>query len=204
MFLCRNGDHVAVHGPLAFLTDLNVGVDTLIRCARAPQVQLSGASHADRTHWVGMPKSFWTAAQLRPRCWIGPLGLAEASLTPAPADGIEPASPRAFLPRPFLHGPSHERSITFTTSEPQVLVLTNVIPWYMPWRVLSVHANGREVSPLASTSVSQLYALPGAANAETVQWAVLFAAPDTDKIDVVTVGSSVRTEAGAPACVDRG
>lgn len=203
MFLCRNGDRVTVHGPFAFLVDLNLGVDTLIRCGRAPQVQLSGSSHPDRTHWVGMPKTFWTLARLRPRCWIGPLGLAEASLTVAPADDIAPASPNTFLPRPFTHGPSRERNITFTTSGRQALVLTNVIPWYMPWRVLSVRANGRELSPLASTSVAQLYALPDSVSADGVKWEVLFAAPDTEKIDVVTVGSSVRTGADVLACVDQ-
>jgi hypothetical protein len=204
MFLCRNGDRVSVHGPFAFLVDLNVGVDTLIRCGRAPRVQLSGSAHADRTHWIGMPKSFWTVARLRPRCWIGPLGLGEASLNVAPAEEIVPAPPNTFLPRPFIHGPSRERSITFTTSGRQALVLTNVIPWYMPWRVLSVRANGRELSPLASTSVAQLYALPGSASADAAKWEVLFAAPDTDKIDVVTVESSVRREADVLACADQG
>jgi hypothetical protein len=203
LFLCRNGDRMAVHGPLAFLADLNVGVDTLIRCGRASPVQLSGTIHADRTHWVGMPKFFWTVAQLRPRCWIGPLGLANVSLNLAPARDIAPASPRAFLPRPFLQGPSRERSIAFTTSGRQALVLTNVIPWYMPWRVLSVHANGRELSPLASTAAAQLYALPDDASGDAARWEVAFAAPDTDMIDVVTVDSAARTEAGSPACVDQ-
>jgi len=204
LFLCRNGDRVAVHGPLAFVTDLNAGVDTLIRCGRTPQVQLSGTIHAERAHWVGMPKRFWTVARLRPRCWIGPFGLAEASLKLAPADNIAPASPQTFLPRPFLHGPSRERNITFSTSGSQALVLTNVIPWYMPWRVLSVHANGRELAPIASTAAAQLYALPDNANGDATKWEVQFAAPDTDKIDVVTVESAASTESGIPSCVDQG
>ena len=204
LFLCRKGDHSVVHGPLAFLTDMNLGVDSLIGCGRITDVQLSGTAHADRAHWIGLPKSFWSAAGLRPSCWIGPLGLAEASLKLAPADGIAPASPKAFLPRPFLRGPLQERSIVFTAPGRQVLVLTNVIPWYMPWRVLSVHANGREVSPLTSTSVAQLYALPGATSLDAVKWEAVFAAVDASKIDAVTVESSVRTEDAAPACVDQG
>jgi hypothetical protein len=204
LFLCRQGDRSAVHGPLAFVTDLNLGVDSLIRCGRITDVQLSGTGDSDRAHWVGMPKSFWSAARLRPSCWIGPLGLVEASSRLAPADGIAPASPKVFLPRPFLRGPLQEQSITFTAPGTQALVLTNVIPWYMPWRVLSVHANGRELSPVASTSVAQLYALPGAARLDTVKWEAVFAAVDTSKIDVVTVESSTRPEDSAPLCADQG
>lgn len=204
LFLCRKGGGAAVHGPLAFLTDLNLGVDSLIRCGRVTNVQLSGSADADRAHWVGMPKSFWSAAALRPRCWIGPLGLAEASLKLAPPDAIAPASPKAFLPRPFLRGPLQQRSISFTAHGRQALVLTNVIPWYMPWRVLSVRANGREVSPLVSTSTAQLYALPGAPSLDAVKWEAVFAAVDTSKIDAVTVESSAGAEGPAPPCVDQG
>jgi hypothetical protein len=202
--LCRSGDQVAIHGPMAFLVDVNVGVDTLIRCARVPDVQLSGMGDAGRMHWVGMPRIFWTKADLMPRCWIGSLGVATATSVIAPTANVARVSGKTFRPRPFLQAPSGERTVSFDTRGRQALVLTNVIHWYMPWQVLSVTVDGREIPPLVVTSVSRLYALAEAPGIELHRWEVRFAAPDTDKIDIVTVGPSARTVSNLPSCVDAG
>jgi hypothetical protein len=202
--LCRSGDRVAIHGPMAFLVDVNVGVDTLIRCGRIPDVQLSGIGEAGRMHWVGMPRIFWTKADLIPRCWIGSLGVASATSVIAPTASVARVSGKIFRPRPFLQAPSGERTLSFDTRGRQALVLTNVIHWYMPWHVLSVKVDGREIPPTVVTSVSRLYALAEAPEIELHRWDVRFAAPDTDKIDVVTVGPAPRTASDLPSCVDAG
>jgi len=201
-FLCRYGDRVAVHGPIAFLADVNVGVDTLIQCGRIPDMQLSGAADADRTHWVGMPRMFWTKAALAPQCWIGSLGLATAMSVVAPSGSVARVSGETFRPRPFLQGPPSERSLRFETHGEQALILTNIIHWYMPWQVLSVKVDGQEIAPLAVTAVSRLYGAPAAQGVHVNRWDVRFAAPDTDKIDVVTIGASARTARDVPSCVD--
>jgi hypothetical protein len=202
--LCRYGDRVAVHGPMAFLVDVNVGVDTLIRCGRIPDVQLSGMGDAGRMHWVGMPRMFWTKADLAPRCWIGSLGVATVTSVIAPNASIARVSGKTFRPRPFIQSPSDERTVNFDTRGRQALVLTNVIHWYMPWQVLSVKIDGSEIAPLVVTSVSRLYAPAETPGVELHRWEVRFAAPDTDKIDVVTVGASPRTTGDLPSCVDAG
>ncbi len=202
--LCRYGDRVAVHGPMAFLVDVNVGVDTLLRCGRVPDVQLSGRGDADRMHWVGMPRLFWTKADLTPRCWIGSLGVATATSVIAPSASIARVSGKTFRPRPFVQAPSGERTLSFDTRGRQALVLTNVIHWYMPWQVRSVKVDGREIPPLVVTSVSRIYALVEAPGIELHRWEVQFAAPDIDKIDVVTIGASPRTVSDLPSCVDAG
>jgi DNA primase len=74
----------------------------------------------------------------------------------------------------------------------------------MPWQVLSVKVDGREIPPTVVTSVTRLYALAEAPEIEFHRWDVRFAAPDTDKIDVVTVGPSPRTVSDLPSCVDAG
>ncbi len=202
--LCRYGDRLAVHGSMAFLVDVNVGVDTLLRCGRIPDVQLSGMGDAGRMHWVGMPRIFWTKANLTPRCWIGSWGVATVTSVIAPEAGIARVSGKTFRPRPFLRSPSGERTVSFDTRGPQALVLTNVIYWYMPWQVLSVKVDGREIPPLVDTSVSRLYALAGAPGIKLDRWEVRYAAPDTDKIDVVTIGPSPRTMSDLPSCFDAG
>ena len=202
--LCQYGDKLAVHGPMAFLVDVNVGVDTLLRCGGIPDVQLSGMGDAGRMHWVGMPRVFWTKADLTPRCWIGSLGVATATSVLAPNASVARVSGKTFRPRPFLQSPSSERTVSFETHGRQALVLTNVIHWYMPWQVLSVKVDGREIPPLVVTPVSRLYALAETPGIELDRWEVRFAAPDTDKIDVVTVGPSPRTVSDLPSCVDAG
>ena len=200
-FLCRSGDSAAVHGPLAFLVDMNLGVDTLLRCDRQPAVQLSGAGAAERTHWVGMPVSFWEMVSVRPQCRLGPLGLAPAAQALWPPGAIAPVSADKFLPRPFLHGASQERSLAFTTAAAAV-VLTNVIPWYMPWRIASVRVDGREVAPRESTVASALYAAPDH-GVESARWEVRFSAPSPEMIDIAAIGPSAAAKERAPECADR-
>jgi hypothetical protein len=74
----------------------------------------------------------------------------------------------------------------------------------MPWQVLSVKIDGSEIAPLVVTSVSRLYAPAETPGVELHRWEVRFAAPDTGKIDVVTVGASPRTTGDLPSCVDAG
>ncbi len=203
-FLCRYGDRVAVHGPMAFLVDMNVGVDALIHCNRIPDIQLIGVGDSNRTHWVSMPRDFWTQASLSPRCWVGSLGLATEMSVIAPVGSVARVSGETFLPRRFLQGPSSERTLGFDMRAGQALLFTNVIQWYMPWQVLSVKVDGREIPPLAVTAVSRLYGIPAAPGVETHRWNVRFSAPDADKIDVVTIGPPARAVDDAPSCVDAG
>jgi hypothetical protein len=55
-----------------------------------------------------------------------------------------------------------------------------------------------------AAGVSRVYAVATAPGLQANRWDVRFAAPDTDKIDVVTVNPSVPAAGEVPSCVDPG
>jgi hypothetical protein len=185
-FLCAHGDRISVHGPLAYLVDRNLNVDSMIRCQRNPSLELSGAIPRDRLHLIGLPRAFWEALHAVPSCWLGPIGVTPAAQVLWPPASILQVSPRMYYPRPFSSARSVTETVDFDTLPSEGVVITNVVFGYAPWEIESVEANGSKIEPIFKTEMSRLY-VSRALLVRTVQWRITYTTPDASKIDIATV-----------------
>jgi len=198
-FLCESGDGIIAHGPMAYLVDRNVGVDTLVHCDRATTVQIGGMRDGAR-HVAGMPRSYWDALSRSPQCWLGPLGLADAASVFSTPDKLPNASGRDYPPRAILAPSQTLQTRSFEAPGNEALLLTNVISGYMPWEIVAVKVNGRLLEPIAATYVSSLYAPPEPRNAGKVVWDVEFHAVDPRMVDAVTLSLPPSNGRSVPSC----
>jgi hypothetical protein len=189
-FLCARGGRTSLHGPLAYLADRNLNVDSMIRCDRTPSLELSGQTPRDRLHLIGLPRAFWSVLNRAPTCWLGPLGITQTAQVVWPPTSIPQMSPRTYYPRPFFSGPSVTKTVTFGALPSEAVVITNVVFGYTAWEIESVEANGSKVEPTLKTEMSRLYVFQALPTLTTVRWRIIYTTPDPGKVDIATVLTS--------------
>ena len=199
-FFCAHGDRISVHGPLAYLLDRNLNVDSMIRCDRNPSLELSGEMPRDRLHVIGLPRRFWEALHAMPTCWLGSIGIAHPSQVLWPPSSIAQVSPRIYFPRPYSSGPLMTKTVTFDALSSEAVVMTNVVFGYMPWEIESVEANGSKIEPTLKTEMSRLYVSQVLPTVPAVHWKITLTTPDTNKIDLATVSTNDLARQGLSSC----
>jgi hypothetical protein len=196
-YLCSLDQNTVMHGALAYLVDRNAGVDALLNCDQLPKGRLIGQnSHAE--HVVGLPRAYWSAIRWSPKCWVGPIGVAQVDAVIWPERAVPIADAASYPPRAILRGEFISKTVEFVSSPNQAVAVTNVIFGHMPWRALSIEADGRTMQPIFSTQVSGLYGVSPERDTD-VHWRIKFDAVDAEYVDIVVFGRPSTPIAG-PSC----
>ena len=183
--LCAStsGRPIALHAMLATGFDVDFALETALACGNRDKAVLAG-SDPEALHWVGMPAYAWRRLRLAPERRIGSYGVSSPASIIAPAAAQAVASADRYPPRHFPAAPLETLTLSFHAPASAALVVTDIVPWYMPLSGLAVTRAG--------TAVSATIASPGLTafrcadcGAREVEWTLHLRSVDPSWVDVV-------------------
>ena len=135
-------------------------------------------------HWVGMPAYAWRKLQIAPERRLGSYGVARPASIVAPATAREIASADRYPPRRFPAAPVRTLDLAFRAPANAALIVTDIVPWYMPLSRLAVtRAGAATPATIASPSLTAFRC--DDCDAREVEWTLHLQAVDPSWVDVV-------------------
>lgn len=190
--LCSVKGSLSLHGHLAAIVDVSLGLQPLMECEDRSRIRLSGSEATHRL--FGMTRAFWQTIGASPSCWIGSLGIIEA-ITPFPAaTGIEIADGSVYLPRKPSGG--QLQSISLEATGPGAMMVTNMLGRYERFRMVSAQANGQAVEPSSQDDLSYLFEAPKPLG--PVKWTLTIETTNPSGVDAVLFDTAAEGRRGIP------
>jgi hypothetical protein len=192
--LCRAPTAASLHGPLAYIADKDLGLDSLFTCNSRRPLWMAKSSAA--LHIVGMSREFWKSAHSSPECWAGSLGLSTKTRTLVDQPGLLLTDGATYLPRKPSGRRTETRTFSFDTNAGDLVLITDVLDGYEIFALASATVDGKMARPLASNDESVLLPTPQSAGRHS--WSITIAATNWSSIDVVGIPIVVQ-QAGSSA-----
>ncbi|HKW81924.1 MAG TPA: hypothetical protein VJQ49_13020, partial [Casimicrobiaceae bacterium] len=181
--ICASARPVALHAMLATGFDIDFALETALACGRRDKAVLMGGD-AESEHWVGMPAYAWRKLQIAPERRLGGYGVVRPASIVAPAAAREIASAERYPPHQFPTAPLQTLDLAFRAPANAALIVTDIVPWYMPLSGLAVTRAGAAVpATIASPSLTAFRC--DDCDAREVEWTLHLQAVDPSWVDVV-------------------
>ncbi len=183
--LCASARPVALHGMLATGFDINFGIETMLACGKRDRAVLAGDDPAAE-HWIGLPAYAWRRLDLAPARWLGSYGIERPGRIIAPTTAHAIATGDTFPPRQIDAAPQQALALRFRAPDNAALIVTDIVPWYMPLRALAVTRAGAAVAPAIASSSIVAFRCRNCDSRE-VEWTLNLQAADPSWVDIVTL-----------------
>lgn len=183
--LCAAPLPVVVHGEFATALDSSFAMEVRLACGRRDLVLLGGIAHS-ATHWVGLPQHVWRALAITPARWIGSYGMAPPERVIAPALSRAVAGGDAYPPHAFAARADAVLTLHFRAPADRAIVVTNLLPWYLPLDEVTLARDGIAMAPLAASSSVRAWRCVGCDPADA-EWTLHLRTADPSWIDVVAL-----------------
>ncbi|MGH8799642.1 MAG: hypothetical protein ACREX7_05300 [Casimicrobiaceae bacterium] len=192
--LCASARPVALHGMLATGVDIDFAIETWLACGRRDRAVLAGTDPAAE-HWIGLPAYAWRRLGLVPARRMGSYGVDRPGRIIAPVAAHAIVTGREFPPRHVADAPQHGLALRFRAPGNAALVVTDIVPWYMPLRALAVTRAGAALAPTIASSSLVAFRCRDC-DAREVEWTLNLQAADPAWVDIVTLLGSRGSETG--------
>ncbi|MFI4953976.1 MAG: hypothetical protein ACHP7M_12630 [Burkholderiales bacterium] len=183
--LCASERPVALHGMLATGFDIDFAIETMLACGKRDRAVLAGNDPAAE-HWIGLPAYAWRRLDLAPGRTLGSYGVDHPDRIIAPAMAHAIVTGDEFPPRHIAAAPHQTLALSFRAPGNAALVVTDIVPWYMPLRALVVTRAGAAVAPAITSSSLVAFRCRDCA-AHEVEWTLNLQASDPSWVDIVTL-----------------
>lgn len=181
-FICQQQQPVYFHGFSSVLLEQNYALEARMRCS-TDGVFIGGKGPG--RHYLGLSR--WDAEQLQlaTELTMGSLAFYEARQVLGPEQPVAIPIGDVYPPRKFLHSGSREATLEFTMDRDEILAITNLYHFWMPYS-FEVRLNGQPAMPLAQSTVTSYFACRDCPDTKALNWSVTISAPQPQWVELVT------------------
>jgi hypothetical protein len=192
-FICGLDKPAYFHGTASLLLEQSYALEAKMHCD-TNAVYIGGKG--DGQHFLGV--SVRDAGRLGIASTgntIGPLNLQKVTRIIAPDDVEKLPDGDVYPPRQFFHSESLGKTIDFTSGQDEMLAITNLYHYWMPYS-FQVFLNGTRREPIFANELTSYFRCTQCSANDILNWRIVITAPKPELVEVVTFTPSYT--AGTP------
>lgn len=178
-----------INGPMAAVLDFTGGATLQFFCADF-DVQLGGVRASSQQAFLLMHQSFWTALKQQPAKWVSAswgLSRQYENHTPNTGMNFEPFDNYVHPPRSLqVFGDYQDYSMTVTAESSKYLIISNILPANVQFKVSDISANGQAVELVLANATNRLYHCQQC-QGDTIHWQIDLITNGLQAIDINTL-----------------
>lgn len=178
---------VEPHAALRYVLDVHYFLPLRMHCGESP-----APASGQPPPYLALPAGMWPRVGVLPESFVGSLGLAPVHRVVAHGSAARPEL-LAYPPHRSASGPEHRVGRAFSAPAGALVVVSNPLQAWTPWRV-SARCAGEAAIEVARDRVVRVYRCPLAA-AEP-QWAVDVVSPAPERIELLVLRDRPPGESG--------